>query len=106
MQLEPGNPVFRRQRALNQQTLSVVWYDDFNPSLENPKQSAVAGQRYLELAQEMAVADPKNTAAQFSLAIAKSRLAVALRFENSTEAEALAKQWLGEDLFVEVGPDR
>ncbi len=92
LQLEPGNPVFRRQRALNQQTLSVAWYDDFNPSMENPKQSAVAAQRYLELAQETATADPRNTAAQFSLAIAKSRLAAALRFENATEAEALAKQ--------------
>ncbi len=86
LRMEPANPVFMRRLAVTYQDRSVVYFDDFRPSFGDPAKSVVDARSYLDVARQMADADPANAAARFSLAIAWSRLANVERFGNPEAA--------------------
>ena len=91
---EPTNPFLRRSRAVNYQDKSVLYYDDYAPSLNDPQNALVQARRYLEAASLAAAADRKNSAAQFSEAIAMSRVAVPERFSDPAASLAHARDAL------------
>jgi hypothetical protein len=76
------------------QDKSVIYYDDFGPSLNDPANALAEARRYLEAAHVAAAGDPKNVAAQFSAAIALSRVAVPERFTAPSAAVARAREAL------------
>jgi tetratricopeptide (TPR) repeat protein len=77
---------------VNLQKEAMLWYDDFEVSLDDPRKSAEAGRRYLELSRQSVSMDPKNVSARFSVAIAEGRVADSTRLFDPATAVALARQ--------------
>jgi tetratricopeptide (TPR) repeat protein len=88
---EPRNPRLRKQLALMYQFRSSLYYDDTEPNLGEPKRALEDAKRYLDLSADMARKDPKNTAAQFSHAVAQYRISVLLRESDVHAAIAAAR---------------
>ena len=91
LKMDPSRPSFKRALTLSFQVTSVIYYDDFSPSLMDPIHGAEHAERYLARARESVSSDPRNFAARFTAAIAESRLAACLRFVRPAEAVGHAR---------------
>ena len=89
---EPFNPAALRGLALLGQDQSRAWFDDSAPHLNDPARSAVYARQYLDGVQRMVDRDAKDQSARFSLAIAKLRLSMPLKYLDPKAAVASARE--------------
>ncbi|HEX3744508.1 MAG TPA: protein kinase [Bryobacteraceae bacterium] len=75
---EPDNPLYLRQKMSEANYLGEVYDDETGKSLNKPVEAAVAGRRYVALAERLAGADSNNASARLSMAIAYYRLSYPL----------------------------
>src|SRR5262249_14374439 len=86
LKMKPSVPSYKRALTLSFMIKSVIYYDDFSPSLMDPIHGAEQAERYLARARDSVSSDPKNFTARFTAAIAESRLAACVRFVRPAEA--------------------
>jgi serine/threonine protein kinase len=88
---EPLNPRFQRNLALMYQFRGRVYFSDAYPDYRDPKRGLQNLKLYLQTAQQMLDRDPNNTAAQFSVALAKLKVSYCLQKSDPPAAISLAR---------------
>ena len=88
---EPLNPRFHRILALTYQFRGRVYFNDEYPNFGDPARALRDLRLYLDTAQQMLERDPNNTAAQFSVATAESKLSYCLQESDPPAAIRLAR---------------
>jgi serine/threonine-protein kinase len=88
---EPLNPNFHRNLALMYQYRGRVYFSDDYPDYHDPKRGLQNLSLYLQTAQQMLDRDPNNTAAQFSVALAKEKVSYCLQKSDPPAAIRLAR---------------
>ncbi len=91
---EPLNPRFHRSLALMYQFRGRVYFSDAYPDYGDPKRALENMKLYLQTAQQMLDRDPNNTAAQFSVVLAKLRVSYCLQKSDPPAAIGLARDSL------------
>jgi serine/threonine protein kinase len=89
--VEPLNPRFHRILALTYQFRGRVCFNDEYPNFGDPGRALRNLRLYLDMAQQMLERDPNNTAAQFSVAIAESKVSYCLQESDPPAAIRLAR---------------
>ena len=92
--LEPRSPIFRRARTVLAQFRASLYCNDSAPSYDQPAPCLTYSRQYVESARRMVEADPRNTSARTSLAIALFRLSYPLRDLDPPAAVAAARESL------------
>ena len=90
--LQPDDPNLLRNVGLLAQYRSTVWYDDIEPSFDDPAQALKYARQYLEAARVKAQRDPNDMSARFSLAVATFRVSFALKPSDPAGAVARARE--------------
>jgi serine/threonine protein kinase len=88
---EPLNPRFHRSLALMYQFRGRVYFSDGYPDYGDPKRALENLKLYLQTAQQMLDRDPSNTAAQFSVELAKLKVSYCLQKSDPPAAIRLAR---------------
>jgi eukaryotic-like serine/threonine-protein kinase len=88
---EPLNPRFHRLLAVMYQFRGRVYFSDNYPNYGDPRRSLENLNLYLQTAQQMAERDPNNTAAQFSVGVAESKVSYCLQRSDPPAAIRLAR---------------
>ncbi|MGB2602766.1 MAG: hypothetical protein WBC78_04185, partial [Candidatus Sulfotelmatobacter sp.] len=88
---EPLNPKFHRSLALMYQFRGRVYFSDLYPDYGDPKRGLQNFNLYLQTAQQMLDRDPNNTAAQFSVELAKVKVSYCLQKSDPPAAISLAR---------------
>lgn len=94
---EPLNPKFHRALALMYQFRGRVYFSGAYPAYPDygdPKRGLQNFKLYLQTAQQMLDRDPNNTAAQFSVALAKVKVSYCLQKSDPPAAISLARDSL------------
>jgi serine/threonine protein kinase len=91
---EPLNPKFQRFLALLYQFRGRVYFSDSYPEYGDPKRALENMNLYLQTAQQMLDRDPNNTAAQFSVELAKLKVSDCLQKSDPPAAITLARDSL------------
>ena len=91
---EPLNPRFHRNLALTYQFRGRVYFNNFYPNYGDPKRGLENLGLYLQTAQQMLERDPNNTAAQFSVEVAKLKVSYCLQASDPPAAIRLARDSL------------
>lgn len=89
---EPRNPRLHRLKAVLYQFRSIAYNDDAYPSLADPASALASARQYLAAAEEMVGADPNNSSAQLSHAIALNRVAYSLAEFDPDAAVTMASE--------------
>ena len=95
LRMEPDNPGFLHFLALLGQFRSVAYYDDGEPSLNDPAQSLKYARQYLEQEREMVRRDPGDASSRLSYAIALFRMSYPLRETDPAGAVTAARESVG-----------
>jgi serine/threonine protein kinase len=91
---EPLNPRFHRSLALMYQFRGRVYFSDAYPDYGDPKRALENMKLYLQTAQQMLDRDPNNTAAQFSVELARLKVSYCLQKSDPPAAISLARDSL------------
>jgi len=83
---EPRNAALRRELANGYGELAYVYFDDSFLSYRDREKAAVYQQKSLEIARELAVADPSNATAQADLAITEIDFCADLALRSPAKA--------------------
>ena len=91
---EPLDPRLRRTLALMYQFRGRVYFSDAYPDYGDPTRGLENMKLYLQTAQHMLDRDPNNTAAQFSVELAKLKVSYCLQKSDPPAAISLARDSL------------
>ena len=92
LRAEPRNPRLHRERAVLYQARSSIYNSDTGPNIGDAAHALESARGYLATAEEMVRADPENTGAKVSQALATQRVSYSLREFDPNAAIRVARE--------------